>query len=103
MLQNLSAFIAEINLGAVIQKEDPDWALFARATSTIQSLLDTLMTGDSMGGFNNRNDVTSVQQQTSSMVNEWEAWIHAEPWDSEMDFWANLAEHPALQQADYEL
>lgn len=90
MVQDLSVLVAEIRTGAVIQGGEPNFALFTRATQTIQSLLDSLMVWRSPGA--------PANVQPSLGLNEVEDWgvLGMDPWEFEFGFWANLAEHPTL-------
>ncbi|KAL6922576.1 hypothetical protein FSST1_006602 [Fusarium sambucinum] len=84
MIQGLCALVAEITTGAWIQAGDPNFALFTRATRTIQSLLDSLL-------------AAKVPQDLGHNVAEtWNPYANSQLWDFEMDFWASLAEHPNL-------
>ncbi|KAK7397709.1 hypothetical protein QQX98_012924 [Neonectria punicea] len=98
LVQDLSVLVAEIRTGAVIQAGEPNFALFTRATSTIQSLLDSLMTwGQS------RTDTLNSQVDTSTQyIDRWDPCINFDPWEFEIDFWANLAEHPTLHGSTHE-
>ncbi|KPM45974.1 hypothetical protein AK830_g722 [Neonectria ditissima] len=98
LVQDLSVLVAEIRTGAMIQAGEPNFALFTRATSTIQSLLDSLMTwGQS------RTDTLNSQVDTSTQyMDRWDPCINFDPWEFEIDFWANLAEHPTLHGTSHE-
>lgn len=95
MVQDLSVLVAEIRTGAVIQDGEPNFALFTRATQTIQSLLDSLMVW--------RSTATAVDSQISwgaGQPDDWGLCSDLDPWEFEMRFWANLAEHPTLLNQD---
>ncbi|KAL2703509.1 hypothetical protein AAEP93_004580 [Penicillium crustosum] len=91
MLQDLSTLVAEISIGAWIQAGEPNFALFTRATQTIRSLLDSLTAWKPHTEF-----CSSHQNETTDLTEDWNAFIDSQPWEFEMDFWANLAEHPTL-------
>ena len=91
-VQDLSVLVAEIRTGALIEAGEPNFALFNRATSTIQTLLDSLMAWGPPQAQANE----SQQNQAPQIVNYWDPSINFDPWDFESDFWANLAEHPTL-------
>lgn len=97
MVQNLSIFAAEVSAGVVIQDGEPNFALFTRATLTIQSLLDSLMVW--------RLPVQTVTEQPSSLappaLDSWLPHDNFDPWEFEFGFWANLAEHPTLLNQEY--
>lgn len=85
MIQSLCTLVIEVTTGAWIQAGEPNFALFTRATRTIQSLLDSLL-------------AARVPQDLSQNVDEvWNPCAHSQ-WEFEMDFWANLAEHPSLAE-----
>jgi hypothetical protein len=91
MLQYLCVFVAEIRMGAIIQSEDPNFALFMQATETIQCLLDSAIV------WNPPTDISSINLQRNPAFSEnWDPYFHLDPWDFEQDFWANLAEHPNI-------
>ncbi|CAG8367868.1 unnamed protein product [Penicillium salamii] len=91
MVQYLSALVAEITIGAWIQTGEPNFALFTRATRTIQSLLDSLMAWTPQVG-----SYSSHQNQDTGLTEDWNTLINSQPLEFEMDFWASLAEHPTL-------
>ncbi|KAH8585313.1 hypothetical protein B0O99DRAFT_657354 [Bisporella sp. PMI_857] len=97
MLQDLSVLVAEIRTGAVIEAGEPNFALFNRATKTIQSLLTILLGGELPPKPLETQPEIVQQHPTLDSVNEWGPWISSDPWDFEIDFWVNLAEHPSLQ------
>lgn len=91
MLQDLSTLVAEISIGAWIQAGEPNFALFTRATQTIRSLLDSLT------AWKPHTELCgSHQTENTDLTEDWNAFIDSQPWEFEMDFWANLAEHPTL-------
>ncbi|KAM0460589.1 hypothetical protein ACHAPV_004865 [Trichoderma viride] len=93
MIQDLSVLVAEITIGAWIQPGEPNYALFAQATRTIQSLLDSLTAAKE------QTSKTSDSQQlinSDGADNTWDPYINSQSWELEMDFWASLAEHPTL-------
>lgn len=95
MVQDLSVLVAEIRTGAVIQDGEPNFALVSRATQTIQSLLDSLMVWQSP------TPAMNPQQQLGSIhADDWGLGEHLDPWEFEIGFWANLAEHPTLLNQD---
>lgn len=93
MIQDLSVLVAEITIGAWIQPGEPNYALFAQATRTIQSLLDSLTAA---------KEQTSKTSDSQQLINSdgadttWDPYINSQSWELEMDFWASLAEHPTL-------
>lgn len=109
MVQDLSVLVAEIRAGALIQAGEPNFALFTRATSTMQSLLDSLIVvwrSPEQAGQQTGGGQQGQQQQLDSGVgsvadvtlDDWNACIDFEPWEFEQGFWASLAVHPTLLQ-----
>lgn len=84
MIQALCTFAAEVTTGAWIQAGEPNFALFTRATRTIQSLLDSLLAA------------RAPQDLSQNVVEVWNPYANSQMWEFEVDFWANLAEHPNL-------
>ncbi|OHE93140.1 hypothetical protein CORC01_11552, partial [Colletotrichum orchidophilum] len=88
MIQDLSVLVAETRTGAWIQAGEPNFALFTRATGTIQTMLDSLLAA--------RPTAEEVQTSDDAPVEVWEPYANHQLWDFEMEFWSNLAEHPTL-------
>jgi hypothetical protein len=107
VLQDLSVLAAEIRIGAVIQAGEPNFALFTRATRTIQSLLDTLMASEFPARLPSRlpeaEPILPQQHLNFDLLEDWDPWINADPWEFESDFWTTLAEHPSLHGAGPEV
>ncbi|OBT83805.1 hypothetical protein VE02_08659 [Pseudogymnoascus sp. 03VT05] len=99
MLQDLSVLVAEVRTGAFIQAGEPNFALFTRATQTIQILLNILMGGELGPKITEAEPTPLLPQQLPSdlPIDDWDPWINNDPWKFEIDFWANLAAHPSLQ------
>ncbi|KAH6664578.1 hypothetical protein B0J14DRAFT_630429 [Halenospora varia] len=97
ILQDLSVLVAEVGTGAVIQAGQPNFAIFTRAIRTIQSLLNILMGGDLTSRFPDSEPEIPNQYLNCNSIQAWDPWINSDPWDFEIEFWANLAEHPSLQ------
>ncbi|KAH6994725.1 hypothetical protein EDB82DRAFT_546178 [Fusarium venenatum] len=79
-IQDLNILVAKLKVGAIVRAGEANFALFSRATRTMQSLLNTLA-DDS----DNRN-----------LASDLNLFANLEPWDFEVDFWASLADHPGL-------
>lgn len=89
LVQDLSVLVAQIQTGALIKPGEPNFALFTRATQTIQSILDSLMSW--------RVPPNSVLPNNSlAQTIEHADFGTFDPWEFEEGFWANLAEHPTL-------
>lgn len=91
MLQNLTILNAEITIGAWIQAGDANYSVFERATNTIKILLENQT-------FWGTSPVPAGTQQIpqGADLEPWDPYSELQPWDFEMDFWSNLAEHPTL-------
>jgi hypothetical protein len=91
MLQNLTILNAEITIGAWIQAGDANYSVFERATNTIKILLENQT-------FWGTSPVPAGTQQIpqGTDLEPWDPYSELQPWDFEMDFWSNLAEHPTL-------
>ncbi|KAH7142097.1 hypothetical protein EDB81DRAFT_691571 [Dactylonectria macrodidyma] len=87
MIQDLSVLVAEVTTGAWIQAGEPNFALFTRATRSIQTLLDSLLAA---------RPPEVPQGLSQNLVESWDPYANSPLWEFEMDFWANLAEHPTL-------
>lgn len=62
----------------------------------MQSLLDSLMTWVPSG-----SETLDLPAQSSTDGSHiWEPYINMDTWDFEIDFWANLADHPTLISHD---
>ncbi|KAJ5239473.1 hypothetical protein N7468_004092 [Penicillium chermesinum] len=87
ILQDLSVFVAEVQIGTIVQPGDPNYALLSKAAQTIQRFLDSIHSD-------------SVQVQTVPERDEgsddWTALLSQDLWDFEAGFWQSLADHPAL-------
>ena len=100
VLQNLYVLIAHAESGALVHTADPNYALLARATRTMKSVMDTVVSWNPSNltqPHGNRGQ--DPVHQTSAEYEEinWEPWAAEQDLpDFELDFWLNLAEHPAL-------
>lgn len=95
--QDLNILVAEIQRGTIVRLGEPNYALLSQATLTIQSFLDQ--------SIKSRQEVhTNSQilfgQQDDLSVEDWFPQVNPEPWNLEIGFWENLAEHPFLLSAD---
>jgi hypothetical protein len=91
MLQNLTVLYTEVTIGAWIQAGDANYLLFEQATSTIKILLESKTL---WGPSQTQPGPPSISQ--TSELGQWDPYFELQPWDFEMNFWANLAEHPTL-------
>lgn len=93
ILQDLSVFVAEIQIGTIVQPGDPNFALLSKAAQTIQRFLDSFHS-DSL-------PVQAVPDQSRDEGgDDWAALLSQDLWDFEAGFWQNLADHPSLLAVD---
>lgn len=95
MIQNLCVLVAEVKTGAVISPEEPNFALFTRATQTIQSLLDSSL----MWSPTAARPIDAQRNTNLEHTADWDPGINFDPWEFELDFWENLAGHPSLTRS----
>lgn len=82
-------------MGTIVQPGDPNYALFFRATQTIQKVLVAV-------GFNNTMDVfeghnTQVNYQAEA---DWALQLDHDMWNLDSEVWENLSGHPFLVDVD---
>ena len=98
MFQDLSILVAEVERGTLVYLEHPNYALLTRATQTINSLLDRMLSPPN--GFMAMTSQQFGQPVTNVLatVNEssWDIWENSGVQEFEMNFWLNLADHPFL-------
>ncbi|KAJ4256028.1 hypothetical protein NW762_009102 [Fusarium torreyae] len=91
-VQDLNILVAKLKVGAIVRAGEANFALFSRATRTMQSLLNSLADGTSFG-----TQQTQTQDSNNAyLASDLNLFANFEPWDFEVDFWANLADHPSL-------
>lgn len=89
--------VAEIETGALLQPEDPNYALLFAAARTMKNLLDRLITNRFTAHSNMSTTVeTAGQYPLRSSVEELNAWDTHGLQDFDPEFWLNLSEHPFL-------
>lgn len=76
ILQNLSIFVAEVEVGTFVRPGDPSYALLSKATLSIRRFLDS-----------KHNEV--IPQVGSQ---DWAALLSHDSWDFEFPFWENLSD-----------
>ena len=86
--QDLHVLVAEIQMGSIVRPGEPSYALLSKATQTIQSFLESL-----------RVDRV-VEQPETHAVDEWFPHWSPDPWNLEIGFWQDLAEHPFIAGAE---
>lgn len=96
-IQDLSILVGEIEIGALIHFEDPNYALLAEAARTIKSILGLTLSGVGTNDSANRSELTgSSLVPTAPPCEDFVLGTNYDLLDFELDFWMNLAEHPAL-------
>ncbi|RFN46915.1 taurine catabolism dioxygenase taud/tfda [Fusarium flagelliforme] len=101
VFQDLSILVAEIERGTLVYVDSPNYALLARATQIIKSLLDRVISSSFKTGT-----IVEPQQQTAENAEQWSAlndtnlglWDNSGLQDFETNFWLNLADHPFLAE-----
>ncbi|CZT18118.1 uncharacterized protein RCC_03958 [Ramularia collo-cygni] len=94
-MQDLSVIVAHVEAGVLLSPDQPNYALLQAATVTIKSVLHTLNSGSLIP---TTQDGVSTEQ-ASRAIDPWMPWAGDNDFfDFELDFWTNLAEHPALYQ-----
>lgn len=108
VIQDLNVIVAEVDNGALVHLEDPNYALLGRATATIKSLLGRVLARDLAGDLAGHSHAAAaaaaatttadhlLQVQVPSNEEDWMPWDNLYVQEFEEDFWANLAEHPFL-------
>ncbi|VUC28933.1 unnamed protein product [Clonostachys rosea] len=91
-IQDLSVLVAALKVGAIVRAGEANFALFSRATRTMQSLLDSLTEGVPPETQQTHGD----ESNSFNPTHEPNLFANLNVWDFEMDFWANLADHPTL-------
>ncbi|KAI1361340.1 hypothetical protein F5Y08DRAFT_347959 [Xylaria arbuscula] len=92
LVQDLSVLVAEIRLGAWMQKGDPNFSLFTQATRTIQSVLDSALMQNLVSST---VDLTNASHSNLGVMSE--SIVGFPAWNFEMDFWMNLEDHLAVE------
>lgn len=85
-MQDLNVLVAHVEAGVLICPNQPNYALLQAATITIKSVIQRLTLG-----------LLGLNLQGENQADPWMPWAgEGESLDFELDFWTNLAEHPAL-------
>lgn len=89
---NLGIFVAQVQVGSIVRRGDPNYALISKATQTIERFLDSI----------HREGIQSPTQLPSHLGEngDWAAFFSQDLCDFETDFWENLAYHPSLLASD---
>ncbi|KAF9772549.1 hypothetical protein IL306_009741 [Fusarium sp. DS 682] len=97
-IRDLGIIVTVVDLGTIVRPMEPNYALLSRAVGTIKKFLARFNTQDQQNGLIQDPDVP----QTISEGGFWGLQCQLEPWDFEMNFWDNLAEHPSMFSPDIE-
>jgi hypothetical protein len=93
--QQLSILVGEIQMGTIVQPGDPNYALFSKATQTIQRCLDTVR-------FN--EIIPTPEMRSGQLANHAEAnWalrLSPDIWNLDFEVWENLSVHPFFSDID---
>ena len=96
-IRDLSVLVAEIETGALLQSEDPNYALLSGAARTIKNLLDRLITNKFAAQADTQPvadfPTQSPLRYSNEELNSWD--VHGFQ-DFDPAFWLNLSEHPFL-------
>jgi len=95
MIQGLCVLVAEIKTGALALPGEPCYELFFKAAQTIQAILDSRFAQAPKPYTLAGNEEVPDAGPSPSTI-DWDAFVHADPWAFELDFWENLATHPTL-------
>lgn len=97
VLQDLSVLVAQVETGAFVDVDDPNYALLSSATQTIKTLLNRVLSGPFTSKPPSAGTAHSGPAELlASTEEEWIPWTTHDNWDFELEFWNNLAEHPIL-------
>jgi hypothetical protein len=94
-LLNLGIFVAQVQVGNLVRRGHPNYALISKATQTIERFLDSVH----REGIQPRTPGVSHPGENG----DWAAFFSQDLCDFETDFWENLAVHPSLLASDHEL
>ncbi|CAG8362044.1 unnamed protein product [Penicillium salamii] len=94
-LMNLGIFVAQVQVGSIVRRGDPNYALISKATQAIERFLDSV-----------HRDGSQVPAQPPSHPvdnGDWDTFFSQDLCDFETVFWDNLADHPSLLASDHAL
>lgn len=84
-------------MGSIVRLGEANYPLLSKATQTIQMFLKSITSSEESHDSQN-----VVGQQEALDVESWFPHLSPDPWNLEIAFWENLAEHPFLSSADPE-
>lgn len=78
-------------MGTIVRIGDPNYALFSKATQTIQRFLSTV-------GSNELMPVSEIQSGLSPnhAEDDWALQLDPDMWNLDSELWENLSGHPFL-------
>ncbi|PYH98276.1 hypothetical protein BO71DRAFT_371466 [Aspergillus ellipticus CBS 707.79] len=91
-LLNLGIFVAQIQVGSIVRRGDPNYALISKATHTIERFLDSVHREGTQSPATARGTSSSRVEEGG----DWAALFSQDLFDFEADFWQNVADHPSL-------
>ena len=105
MVQNLAAFVAEVQGEGLVRITGPDYALLNQATRTIDRLLETLLCGSLQRSATSDVAGAAARVSLDGNVDDIDSWNLAPAGDAlgyefDFDFWRMLGEHPSLLVPD---
>lgn len=99
VFQDLSILVGEIERGTLVYIDSPNYALLARASQTIKSLLDRILTPlQSVAAMPGNQSALLLGSETMATLEDgnWGLWDNSNYQEFEINFWDNLAGHPFL-------
>lgn len=102
VFRDLNLLVAEVEKGALVHPEDPDYPLLSKATQTIDVILNRVLSDSAAPHEVNAANSGDILSSPTGGV-EWMPWANQDFWDFETDFWLNLSEHPMLAETDHDL
>lgn len=91
VFRNLAVLAAEVERGAPVKPEDPNYAVLAQAAQTIQRFLDLIHNEDQRL----RDSTEASLPNPAEDDYTWAASLGSDIWDSEISSWQSLADHPS--------
>lgn len=92
VIRDLGIVVTEVELGTIVQPMEPNYALLSRATDTIKKFLIRFHSQVRQAGPIKCQDIPQTMPERAF----WDLQSQLEPWDFEINFWDNLAEHPSM-------
>lgn len=83
--------VAEIHMGTVVRPEEPNYALLSAAAQTIGGFLDSATSSSTR-----QQVISATECNTDQHAAEFAFNMSPDPWNLEMGFWQELAEHPCF-------